>query len=264
MLLNRESSARSEQPLDGSMQAQVEAHRGLVRRWAWRYGKFGVPYEDLVAAGQYGLVEAAVRFDEKRGATFGTYALWWVRKSMIEALHDSTGNVVGTHFRRERRARLERVREGLATKLGSEPQVEDLARATGWRVQTVERSLLPMSRLVPLDSVSEGKAPSDMARFATPEDESPLQRMILRDGVRRLAEALSVLPAREMEVLLLRYGFSGEPPESLRRISQRLGVSSERVRQLERSAIGKLRRRMSGPPGSTSGRIRLSSRRMSP
>ncbi len=192
----------------------VESHLGFVVRVATEYRNKGVPFEDLVNAGNLGLVVAARRYDGSRGHRFVTYAAFWIRKSMIESIY---------------RANVVRV-----TRHGVQKQRLADAGAVG--------AAAPPLRLVSLDAPrgaqderTVGESLAD-ARVATPEEDA-----ILAQQLAQLRRALLLLDDRERTILGARFGFDGVEPESRGVIGRRLGISRERVRQIEREVLGRLR-----------------------
>jgi RNA polymerase primary sigma factor len=219
----------------------------LVRAMAARYVRRGVPFEDLVQEGTVGLVSAVQRFDHRRGLKFSTYAVWWIRRSLMDAV--SAGRVIRIPpSARQQMAAVHRAEEELR-RIGATPATNAaIAKRAGLSVRTV-RAL----RVVPQVSVSLDQPAGD--------DRTPLGELIA-DGdapdlaecaeqgetSRRLWSLVGVLPARHREVLLRHYGLQGHRVESHAEIAAQMGVGEERSRQLEHQALHWLRELGDGLP----------------
>ena len=240
-LLGRWIEAREPAALD----ALVAAHRPLVLKIANRYRSHGLPHGDLVQEGHVGLLEAAHRFDPRRDVRFATYAQWWI-KSAIQEFVLRNGAAVRTvtssrqkslmfalsHLLRGGRDLAAEDRAYLARRYGVSPAAVDrLTLRLGARDQSLDGALAPGSDLTLADAIADdAPGPEEIAIAA---DEERLRR-------ERLAEALAALPERERRIVAERH--LGEEAPLLREIGSRFGVSKERVRQLEKRALGRLRR----------------------
>jgi RNA polymerase primary sigma factor len=219
----------------------------LVRSMAARHRGRGVPFEDLDQEGTVGLVRAVERFDHRRGWKFSTYAVWWIRRSLIDAV--GAGRVVRIPpAARQQMAAIHRaedeLRRGGAT-LATNAAIADRA---GLSVRTV-RAL----RLVPQVSASLDQPVGDdgtpLGELIADRDAPDLgERAERQETSRRLWSLVGVLPARHREVLLRRYGLEGHRVESHAEIAARMGVGEERSRQLEHQALHWLRALGDGPP----------------
>jgi len=224
-------------------EAWVHSALAYVPVVARRYSGCGLPFDELLAAGNLGLVEAALRFDPSRGVKFVTYADWWIRKSVLGAIQEQTGAVRLPRYRRERLREVRDVRARLRRTLGTDPTVEQVASAGGWDVEDV-RGLLgsdvaPLSLDHPV--AADAGRPLRETLAAEPDDGHP-HAVVDGDYRDHVRDAIAGLEARERVVLALRFGFLGEDPLTLREVGARLRLSRERVRQIERRALLRLRR----------------------
>jgi RNA polymerase primary sigma factor len=221
-------------------QRMIEGNLGLVFVIARRYGGRGVPFADLVQEGTIGLAQAVERFDPARGATFSTYAVWWIRRAMLDAIAQSKPIRVPAPAARKlaavRRSEAELRRAGTRA-----VTTEAIAEATGLSAATVR-----WLRTAPVVSVSlddpigeDGASLGDLVADRNATD--PVERAIALDDRRSVSRLLALLPARHREVLNRRYGLDQAPAESHEQIGARLGVGEERSRQLEREALHRLR-----------------------
>jgi RNA polymerase primary sigma factor len=212
----------------------------LVRSLAARYVGRGVPFEDLVQEGALGLVIAVERFDHRRGLKLSTYAVWWIRRSLTDAVGAGRPIRVPPSARRQIAA-IRQAEEELRTFAATPATDAAVARRAGISERTV-RAL----RAVPQVTVSlDQPAGDDGARLGdliADGDAPDLADRAERDETsRRLRSLLGVLPARHREVLMRRYGLGGHCVESHATIASRIGVGEERSRQLEHQALHWLR-----------------------
>jgi RNA polymerase primary sigma factor len=210
---------------------------------ARRYVGYGLPLDELIAAGNLGLVEASLRFDPARKVKFITYADWWIRKAILEAMEEQTGPVRLPRYQHERLRALRTTRAELLSRDGGEPDKDDLAREAGLSRRETDLLLRFIPAAVSLEQPVRGQDGRPLREvLPDPDGESPQRSLVRRDLARRLRRQVASLAARETEVILLRFGLHGEPPLTLREAGRRLGISRERVRQLELRALLKLRR----------------------
>jgi RNA polymerase primary sigma factor len=218
----------------------INSNLRLVISIAKRYQGHGVPLGDLVQDGVIGLNRAVEKFDWRRGFKFSTYATWWIRQSCQRSISSQSATIRVPSHVHERRLKLARVAGQLRTKLGREPTREELAEASEISPQHVEEALDAAEAPVSLNQrvgVEEEGELGDL--FSDPLAADPEDTAV--DSLRRVEvrRALSRLPERERRVLELRFGLDGDP-QALETIGKELGISRERVRQVEAAAMGQL------------------------
>jgi RNA polymerase primary sigma factor len=243
-----ELAKRVERGDRAAKERMINCNLRLVISIARRYQGLGVPLLDLIQEGVIGLNRAVEKFDWRRGFKFSTYATWWIRQACQRAISNSSATIrIPTHVH-ERRIRLARARQRLETERGVEPTAEELAEATGLELRYVEEALgavqATTSMNQPIGSNEDGEF-GDL--FSDPDAVDPAEEAassLYRQSVRR---AVQELPEHERRVIELRFGLDGDP-QSLEAIGRELGLSRERIRQLEANALTKLESELADVP----------------
>jgi RNA polymerase sigma factor (sigma-70 family) len=232
---------RTSRQLTVAKTQMLRANLRLVIHVANRYRGRGVPFLDLIQEGNIGLMRALEKFEHRRGLKFVTYAHWWVRQAISRAITEQYRTVRLPNHVVERKNKLRTVGDRLWDMHGRAPNTEELSRELGWTFKEVEELMLAVQPIMRLHQpvADDGSMLTDILE----DDQAPRPDDMLAEEQlqRRLADCLASLTEREAFILRLRYGLEADHPHTLQEIADILGLSRERVRQLERQAFEKLR-----------------------
>jgi RNA polymerase primary sigma factor len=226
-----------------SLKRLIESNLGFVVKVALEYRNTGLPLEDLFAEGSLGLIEAVKHYDPAKGHRFITYAVWWIRKAILVALSDHANLVKVPNYRQRKIRQVREIERRLEAELGRKPRRSEVAARIAGRKSTVEKLLQHDHRELSLDIPVN--ANSDMRlldRIADRSGTSPEDELIRREARSLLCEAISKLDDRGQEIITRRYGLADKPPLTLTEIGNHMGLSRERVRQIENQVKAELRR----------------------
>lgn len=224
----------------------ITANLRLVVKLATDYANLGLPLLDLVSEGNIGLMKAVERFDPQKGGKLSTYAAWWIKQSIKRALANQGRTIRVPVHQIEKIAKVRRLIERLTAELGREPTDEELADEVGLsgpQVSALKSSgIQPTSLDAPVGKDDGETLFGDMLSDEAAED--PLEYLEGKDARAMLGGVLKVLTARERDIIKLRYGLGGGRERTLEEIGTKLGITRERIRQIQMVALKKMRREM--------------------
>ena len=220
----------------------ITANSRLVISVAKKYMGRGVPFLDLIQEGNIGLIRATKKFDYRRGHKFSTYATWWIRQAVTRAIADQGRTIRVPVHMGDQINKLLRYQHQLTQKLGRDPSVEELAKELDVPMKKVENMIQVARRPLSLETPTDDEEDSVLGDFIE-DDEAPAPAdsatyNLLKEHLQKI---LNDLPPREVRILQLRYGLLDGQAYTLEEVGNKMGVTRERVRQIEAQALSRLR-----------------------
>lgn len=238
---------RARQGIESARKRMIESNLRLVVKISRRYVNRGLSLLDLIEEGNLGLIHAVEKFDPERGFRFSTYATWWIRQTMERALMNQTRTVrLPIHVVKELNVYLRAARE-LSHKLDHEPSADEIARLLDRPVEDVQRMLGLNERVSSIDAPVAGDSEKTLGETLADVNALDPSQQVQDEDIRvNLDQWLDTLPDKQREVLARRFGLRGHEVATLEEVGEEIGLTRERVRQIQVDGLKRLRELLEG------------------
>jgi len=226
-----------------SLNELIESNLSFVVKVASEYRNLGLPFEDLLNEGNIGLIEAAHRYDAAKGTKFITYAIWWIRKSILKALSEHSNLVRVPTYQMKKVREIRDAEKTLRRVLGRKPKREEISECLARSLSKIDQVLQFTLREMSLDEKIGKDRDTPISDYLIDDNcSSPEEDLLKRESNTLVSEAMLHLSEQEKLVIFHRFGISGGPSLTLKEIGEMMSISRERVRQIECQAKLRLRK----------------------
>ncbi|MFA4989288.1 MAG: sigma-70 family RNA polymerase sigma factor [Candidatus Omnitrophota bacterium] len=228
--------------------AMIQANLRLVINIAKRYMRLGTPFLDLIEEGNLGLMKAVDKFDPNKGFRFSTYAAWWIKQAITRSISEQGKMIRVPVYMNDIIAKWRKTRERLSQRLKRIPTDEEIAKKLKIPKEKIAQinfwmSTSTSSLEAPIGEDSEGKVSDLIEDSASIQPDSKIEHLLDKE---RVANLLEIMTEREREILDMRFGLADKKTHTLAEVAKKLGVSRERIRQIEEIALKKIRKFVEG------------------
>jgi len=221
----------------------VESNLSFVAKVASEYRSLGLPFEDLLNEGNVGLIEAAHRFDASKDIKFISYAIWWIRKSILKALSEQSHTVRLPYSQMKKVKEIRKAERALRKEFGRKPTREEISVHLEKSVAKIDKILQHTAHEVSLDEPIGTDQETPLSEcLVDGELITPEQRILEREMTNGVGEVFELLNRQQKTVIGYRFGLDGQPPLTLQETGDQMGLSRERVRQIECQAKDRMRK----------------------
>ncbi len=239
----KELSRRIQAGDEDALKQLVEANLRFVVSFAKKYRTWGLSFQDIINEGNIGLIEAAKRFDPERGVKFITYAVWWIRQAIIHALSEQGGPMRIPQKQANLLYNIHKTITAMTPVLQRKPTVDELAKELSVSTENIELLMKAETEELPLESHSDDGSDFQLLDKIEQFTMPPVDENLVQESFKKLLSGiLKELDEKEVTILTLRYGLDGKEPRTLKQVGKEVGLSRERIRQIECKALDKLKK----------------------